>query len=53
MSHISFPATLLVSFESILTAQDDTNWALYTYDKGGNELKVAETGGKRSCLTES
>lgn len=47
MSTISFPASLNDSFNGILNSSDSTNWAIYSYDKGGNDLKLAESGGKK------
>jgi hypothetical protein len=47
MSNIVFPAELVASRDLILNTTGNTNcWALYSYGKGGNELKLVETGGK-------
>ncbi|KAJ3267527.1 hypothetical protein HK104_005798, partial [Borealophlyctis nickersoniae] len=40
----TFSQQLTSSYQKVLSASDPTNWALYSYDKGGNDLKLVESG---------
>ncbi|CAJ0761009.1 20648_t:CDS:2, partial [Entrophospora sp. SA101] len=36
---------LFSTYQAVLTGDKNTTWVVYGYDKGGNDLKVIETGG--------
>ncbi|KAJ3092743.1 hypothetical protein HK102_003618, partial [Quaeritorhiza haematococci] len=44
MSGIVFPLELNDSYKRVLADDDSTNWAIYSYDKGGNTLKLLSSG---------
>ena len=37
---------LTATYKAVLNGNEDTNWSLFGYDKGTNDLKVLGSGGK-------
>ncbi|KAG8721409.1 hypothetical protein FRC08_013363 [Ceratobasidium sp. 394] len=35
---------LLTAYQSVLNGDPNTDWCLFTYEKGSNDLKVQDTG---------
>ncbi|KAJ3041204.1 hypothetical protein HDV00_009742 [Rhizophlyctis rosea] len=40
----TFSKDLNESYQQVLSADDPINWAMYSYDKGGNDLKLTGSG---------
>lgn len=38
------------TYQSVLNGDKETSWVLYGYDKGNNDLKVLEKGGKNTFV---
>jgi len=42
----TYSKELIESYKKVLSEKDPINWAIYSYDKQGNDLKLLSTGGK-------
>lgn len=54
--HVNFAANgkeLGDAYQAVLSASDPTDWLLYSYEKGSNDLRVQATGGTLSSVISS